>query len=201
MNEPQPKIQGSAREFTLILISAVILSFAFFQWFGGSGGAVFDGGLEVGKEAPELKADIWVKGDAPSPEELEGEVYVVVAWATWCLPCSQTAPDLVKLEQKFSSEGVRFFGITAAGPQQEADILEWLDVREITWPNGFGASAVDTLIAFDGEAIPAMWIIGRDGKVWWNRGMTEQESMAEALERTLAESKPATDSVPAESGA
>ena len=201
MNQPKPKIQGSAREFTMILIAAVMLSFAFVQWFGGSRGATFDGGLEVGKQAPELKADYWVKGEAPTPDDLQGEVYVVVAWATWCLPCYQTAPELVKIEEKFSSEGVRFFGITAAGPQQENDILEWLDDRKITWPNGFGVSAVNTLIEFDGEAIPAMWIIGRDGKVWWNRGMIEQESMEDALRRTLAESRPVLDADPAESGA
>ncbi|MDG2391486.1 MAG: TlpA disulfide reductase family protein [Planctomycetaceae bacterium] len=202
MNESLPKIQSSGKEFTLILIAAVILSFAFVQWFKSpQNSSAVGGGLEIGKEAPELLADIWVKGERPDQNQLEGDVYVVVAWATWCLPCYEAAPELVETQEKFATEGVRFFGLTAAGPQDEQKIVEWLDDRKITWPNGFGMSAVDTLMAFEGNYLPGLWVIGRDGKVWWNRSMIDDESLEEALSRTLAESKATVSSPADESGA
>jgi len=174
MNEQAPKIQSSGKEFTLILIAAVVLSFAFVQWFKSPPkSASVGGGLAVGAEAPVIQADFWVQGEAPDSEELQGEVYVVVAWATWCLPCYEAAPELVELQQKFASDGVQFFGLTAAGPQDKENILAWLDDRKVTWPNGFGQAAVDTLIAFEGDYLPGLWVVGRDGKVWWNRGMID----------------------------
>lgn len=92
------------------------------------------------------------------------------------------------------------FGLTAAGPQDEQKIIEWLDDRKITWPNGFGMNAVQTLIAFEGDYLPGLWVIGRDGKVWWNRSMIDDESLEEALTRTLTESKATVSSPVEESG-
>lgn len=171
-------------------MGAVGLSIAFVTWIGLSNWALHDSqaGLAVGSPAPELLADAWVQGEAPKPDELAGEVYVVVAWATWCLPCYQEAPHLVEVQEQFQDEA-RFFGLTAASPDAEADILEWLDETGITWPNGFGMQAVTTLEQYQADYIPAIWVIGRDGKVWWNRGMSERESLEEALRRTLAESQ------------
>lgn len=201
MNESRPKIQSSGKEFTLILIAAVLLSFAFVQWFKSPQNSVaVGGGLAIGKAAPELYADVWVKGEGPDQTELAGEVYVVVAWATWCLPCYESAPELVEAHEKFASDGVRFFGLTAAGRQDEQKIIEWLDDRKITWPNGFGMNAVQTLIAFEGDYLPGLWVIGRDGKVWWNRSMIDDESLEEALTRTLTESKATVSSPVEESG-
>lgn len=155
------------------------------------------GGLHAGSRAPELKADVWVQGEAPEPTELEGEVYVVVAWATWCLPCYQEAPHLVDVHETFKDENVRFFGLTNAPPEAEEQISAWLEDRRIPWPNGFGSAAATTLREYEADYIPGMWIIGRDGKVWWNRGMSERESLEKALRRTLEESQQAAAASPA----
>lgn len=177
--------------FLILLICAVALSLAFTGWFSHSETSLSSdprAGLAPGQPAPELAADIWVKGEAPDPAELEGEVYVVVAWATWCGPCAYEAPHLVEVHRKFKREGVRFFGLTGAFPEEKEEIVGWLDKRDITWPNGFGMKAVTTLDQYKADYIPGTWVIGRDGKVWWNLGMEENESLEEALRRTLDQS-------------
>jgi thiol-disulfide isomerase/thioredoxin len=181
---------SSGMTFTLILICAVVLSFAFMSWMNHSNETLSDprGGLAPGQPAPELAADIWVRGEAPGPAKLEGEVYVVIAWATWCLPCYQEAPHLVEVHKQFKKEGVRFFGLTKAYAEDKEQIVAWLDARDVTWPNGFGTKAATTLEQYQADYIPGIWVIGRDGKVWWNRGMAERESLEEALRRTLDES-------------
>lgn len=171
--------------FTLILVCAVSLSLAFMSWINSSSSPVQDptGGLAAGQPAPELAADVWVQGKAPDPSELEGEVYVVVAWATWCYPCYREAPHLVEVHNQFKAEGVRFFGLTREPPEVRQQIMEWLDDRDVTWPIGIAADS--TLEQYRADYIPGIWVIGRDGKVWWNRGMSRNESLEEALRRTL----------------
>ena len=74
--------------------------------------------------------------------------------------------------------------------------LNVVDDTGITWPNGFGLQAVTTLDQYQADYIPALWVIGRDGNVWWNRGMSERESLEEALRRTLDESKIVAEASP-----
>jgi thiol-disulfide isomerase/thioredoxin len=182
---------SSGTSFLILLLCAVALSFAFVSWFSHSNNTLSSeiGGLSVGEPAPELVADVWVKGNAPDPAALDGEVYVVVAWATWCYPCYLEAPHLVKVHEQFKEKGVRFFGLTKAYPEDKEPIVSWLNDADITWPNGFGLKAVATLDKYQANAIPAIWVIGRDGKVWWNRGMSDSESLEEALRRTLKKSR------------
>ena len=42
-----------------------------------------EGPLGAGKEAPELKADGWLNGAAPKPEDLKGKVVVIDFFAFW----------------------------------------------------------------------------------------------------------------------
>ncbi|HSG69746.1 MAG TPA: TlpA disulfide reductase family protein, partial [Planctomycetaceae bacterium] len=118
-------------------------------------------------------------------DSLAGEVRVLIAWATWCVPCSRKAPELVELHNRFADRGVHFFGLTAAPEQYRDLILEWLEARKITWPNGFGEQAIETLLAYESDVIPLIWVIGRDGTVVWNRSLEAEEPLEQAIERAL----------------
>jgi hypothetical protein len=41
------------------------------------------GGLPVGAIAPEITADGWINGDAPTAADIKGKVVVVESWAHW----------------------------------------------------------------------------------------------------------------------
>jgi thiol-disulfide isomerase/thioredoxin len=186
MTLPQsPSSRSSAREFTIIVICALGLSVAFVFWLKTSPGFGRFGGLEVGESAPPIRADEWVGGAAPPPEDPEGEVRVLVAWATWCGPCAREAPHLVEVYQAFAERGVQFIGLTSAPVRERGKIIDWLEARGITWPNGFGPQATETLIAFDAQVIPLVWVIGRDGTILWNHSRQGEESLEDALERAL----------------
>jgi thiol-disulfide isomerase/thioredoxin len=186
MSEPPPqRLKSSAREFTIIVICALGLSIVFVYWLKSAGGLHPYGGLAVGQPAPAIEASFWVQGEAPDPDALAGEVQVLVSWATWCEVCYKKAPDLVKVHDQFADRGVHFFGLTAAPEDDRDEILDWLDETRISWPNGFGPQAVETLVAYDSQVIPGIWVIGRDGTVVWNRSREEDETLEQALERAL----------------
>lgn len=179
-----PAAKSSAREFFLILVCAAGLSVAFVQWMKSSIPAE-RGGLEIGKPAPPIKASMWVNGPAPKPEDLKGNVYVVIAWATWCLPCYEEAPHLVDVYEKYHPKGVQFYGLAGQQETLRPEIENWLADANITWPNGFGIEAVNTLLALKVELIPAMWVIGKDGSVLWNASKMADEPLGDAIERAL----------------
>lgn len=54
--------------------------------------------LKVGDAAPALAVDNWVKGEAV-PKFERGKVYVVEFFATWCLPCKASIPQMTEMQR------------------------------------------------------------------------------------------------------
>lgn len=112
---------------------------------------------------PEMKVEGWLNGPGPTAAELSGKVLVVDAWEFRCGPCRMAAPGLIELEQKYRDQGVVFLGLTALGSEALKFSREFLDSTGIPWPNGYGA--VEPLTTLEADAIPVVWIVGRDGRI------------------------------------
>jgi len=146
-------------------------------------------GLPVGEIAPPIRAQGWINGDAPTPEELAGQVYVVDMWATYCYPCKMQAPHLIATYNQYKDR-VRFIGLTAESPKGNPQLLreidQFLTETGIEWTNGYGA--LEASIACKSNLIPEIWVIGRDGKVVWNHDSEGQ--LADGIELALNAPKP-----------
>jgi len=75
-----------------------------------------DNKLTVGDEAPELQIKEWVKGEKVE-KLVEGQVYVVEFWATWCAPCRKSIPHLTKLQEEYG-DAVHIIGISDEKPSE-----------------------------------------------------------------------------------
>jgi len=51
-------------------------------------------------------------GNMVSLKEFRGKVVLVDFWATWCLPCRKTLPELVRLDKKYRDKGLVILGIS-----------------------------------------------------------------------------------------
>lgn len=61
----------------------------------------------------------------------KGKVVVVNLWATWCVPCRQEFPLLVKLYKQFKSQGVELVAISHDDVQNLDDVKEFVVKRQV----------------------------------------------------------------------
>jgi len=55
-----------------------------------------------------LSADNFKEHLASSPEEL----ILINFWATWCVPCKEEFPDLVRVEKEYRAKGMAFWAVS-----------------------------------------------------------------------------------------
>lgn len=110
---------------------------------------------------------------------LKGKVVVIDFWATWCAPCLAAIPHLEELQQKYRDQNVSFIGFSIDADRQA--LTKFLDNRKLAWPVIIDDIEVDAMKIVDGAVaaswempsttacgitgIPALVVIGRDGKV------------------------------------
>lgn len=143
-------------------------------------------GLAVGKVAPDISAPAWVNGE---PRDLNGKYVVVHGWFYDCPYCWQEAPHIAELHDKYGDR-VAFVGLSSDAPDAVELVEEFVAKTGIEYPVGYGA--IETLIGFDANAFPAVWIVGPDGKVVWNRAVEGTQSLEDALEAALKNELTAT---------
>lgn len=173
------------RDFTIAIAIVLAVVLALYLWITAATPKTAPSGLPPGNPAPQIAAQGWINGAAPGPDDLRGQVIVVDAWATWCGPCREAAPDLVDLHAKYKDRGVVFIGLTDEGPESLTAIRGFLNDTGITWLNGYGAG--ETLLALEAYAIPNTWVIGRDGKIVWSGHPLDRRPLEEAIEKALAD--------------
>ncbi|MCY2930565.1 MAG: TlpA disulfide reductase family protein [Planctomycetota bacterium] len=103
------------------------------------------------------------------PEALAGKVVVVDFWATWCPPCVDSQPRMRKLYSKYhKTQNVEFVGVSLDKPGKAEDLKEYVKDAGLPWVHTYsGLYQSDPTVRLCGiEAIPSVWVIGRDGRVF-----------------------------------
>lgn len=86
---------------------------------------------EVGKPAPDFTVTT-LSGAKVRLQELRGKVVFVNLWATWCPPCREEMPSMVRLYQAMRAKGVE---IVAVSEDRDRGALEKFVKRQgVTFP-------------------------------------------------------------------
>jgi len=112
--------------------------------------------------------------------DLSGKVVIVNFFASWCVPCKEEAPALVRVWERYRKADVVFVGIVYQDSPQAAK--DFHDRLGQTWPIALDDSG-RTAIAFGVFGIPETYFIGKDGVIEGRRiGPIDEATLTRAIE-------------------
>jgi len=138
-------------------------------------------GIQIGDAAPEITLN--TTSDKPlSLSSLRGKVVLIDFWASWCGPCRQENPNVVKAYNRFKDKGFEIFSVSL-----DKDKTSWVKAIEkdgLLWPSHvsdlkYWQSAAAQTYGVNG--IPATFLLDKDGKI------IGKNLRGEALEKKLEE--------------
>ena len=99
----------------------------------------------------------------------EGKVLIINIWATWCVPCKEEFPDLIKIAEKYS-EQIELIGISIDYPDEvESKIIPFLQRLRPNFINYVNVESdaekfINNLNPDWSGAIPATFFYDSEGK-------------------------------------
>lgn len=104
-----------------------------------------------------------VDGDILTSKELNGKYVLINFWATWCAPCIEEMPTLVKL-QKENADKLQIIGILIEKKDPE-QLAEFMNKFGMNFPVTVGEENYRMAKAFDDvKMFPESFVYGPDGK-------------------------------------
>lgn len=111
---------------------------------------------------PSFKLEDVTTGSSIASSSFEGKSLLVTFWATWCPPCVQEIPNLIKLQNEYSGDG---FSVVAISVDQEKRVVQkMVDRKEINYPVMMADKSVTR--DFGGVyGIPTSFLVSKKGTV------------------------------------
>ena len=116
----------------------------------------------VGKPAPEFQLPALEGSGTLSLADMRGKVVVVNFFASWCVPCKQEHPALVRAWERYRTADVVLVGVLY---QDSVDAgREFARRLGGTWPTAVDESG-RTALAFGVFGVPETFFVGPDGVI------------------------------------
>lgn len=138
----------------------------------------------VGKVMPALGLETLDGNHIKFPDSFKGKLVLLDIWATWCKPCMQEMPGLVKAYRAYHDKGLELVSVTIDDAGMLEQVKAAMKKEDMPWPvvyegKGVMSSAADL---FAVRSIPFALLIDGDSGVIVANG---QQLRGGALDKTL----------------
>lgn len=133
--------------------------------------------VTVGAVLPDASAER-IGGDRESLSEYRGDVLLLDFWATWCVPCIASLPEVTHLQESLGDQGFRVITISI---DEGVDLVErFMDERmDLPFVNWFVGEESELYDDWAIQGVPTYIVVDREGVV---RGRShEVESLYDVI--------------------
>lgn len=118
-------------------------------------------------------------------KKYRGKVVLVVFWATWCQPCMEEVPSLIRLQKEYGSQGFSVIGLSV-DESGTATVLRVVKRAGINYPVALAPAKIRR--DFGGIlGIPNAFMVDRSGNIVEHySGWTSHKVIAGDLRKVLA---------------
>ncbi|SMC58011.1 TlpA disulfide reductase family protein [Pedobacter nyackensis] len=126
-----------------------------------------------------------INGKAVKLSDFKGKYVLLDFWASWCAPCRQENPNVVKVYQKYKNRNFTVLGVSLDNAGLKAAWLKAIKDDGLSWTNVSDLKGADNEVAvkYFVKTIPGNFLIGPDGKILAKnlRGDELEQKIAELL--------------------
>lgn len=121
--------------------------------------------VQVGQPAPDFSIPSVDGKSTIKLSDFKGKYVLLDFWASWCAPCRQENPNVVKAFQKYNSRNFTILGISL-----DKDKAAWekaIKDDNLNWSHGGELKDFESQVAqlYQIEAIPSSFILNPEGKI------------------------------------
>ena len=171
-------------KFIIILISLFIISIFFLSL--GKDQIYNTEKILIGKKLDQLSLKSFDGDNFFNTNDFKKNNFTLINfWASWCAPCRQENPNLVRLHKKYNRQGFDILSVSLDNVRSrwvqaiKDDNLYW--EGHCSDLNGWNTEIVNM---YNIQGIPTSFLIGRNGLMIWNSN-NPQLSLEEAIKEAL----------------
>jgi thiol-disulfide isomerase/thioredoxin len=193
---PPPVDDAEHRSLVIWAVAVAVVFVVFISawwWLFGRGSpsrtqgaaTVGTGAAPLDEPLPRLEGDS-LDGEALDAASFRGQVLVVNAWATWCLPCKKEQPDLVRLANRYRDRGVAFLGVNYRDDRAAA--RRWVsDEFHVPYPSIYDPSGRSASVLAYPLGLPDTYVVDPSGTIRWAiYGQTDAKELGGLIDQILA---------------
>jgi|ERR1051326_471861 thiol-disulfide isomerase/thioredoxin len=94
-----------------------------------------------------------------------GKVVLLDFYATWCEPCRDETPGLVRMQSQYEAQGFQIIGLNVGGDDDRQEVPGFAREFKIQYPLGFPDDEFVDSYLKDNQNIPQTFVFDRDGKL------------------------------------
>jgi thiol-disulfide isomerase/thioredoxin len=131
----------------------------------------------------------------------DAKATIVNVWATWCMPCREEFPALIKVARAHTGDGVRLATVSADFDTQLPAIRKFLMTQGVAdtgyLKTGDDMAFIEAMHPRWTGALPATFVYDDQGRLraYWE-GAADEARFEDAVQAVLAQRQPREDSRP-----
>jgi peroxiredoxin len=104
-------------------------------------------------------------GSLQSLTQWQGKVLVLNFWATWCTPCKEEVPGLVRAQRRFASNGLQIVGIAIDSAYEVQNFAREFDINYPLMIGEIDLIEITRQLGNKTSGLPFTVILDRSGKI------------------------------------